>query len=52
MNVFEILLIVGCAAIVISVVTVSVVKKKRGKSSCGCGCDCCPYGGSCPSRKK
>ena len=51
MGVLEILLIVACAAIVISVITVSVIRKKQGKSSCDCGCSSCPYCDSCKSKK-
>ncbi len=41
MGFWEILLIIGCAALVISVTVVSVIRKIKGKSSCDCGCDCC-----------
>ena len=41
MGLLEILLIIGCAAIVIGVIITSIIRKKQGKSSCDCGCDCC-----------
>ena len=40
MGVWEIVLIVACAAIVIGVAITSIIKKKQGKCSCDCGGDC------------
>lgn len=40
MGFWEIILIIGCAALVIGVGIASIVRKKQGKSSCDCGCDC------------
>lgn len=51
MGVLEILLIIGCAALVISVITVRIVRRKQGKVSCDCGCDCCPHCSACASHK-
>lgn len=47
MKIFEILLAVFCAALVIGVIAARIVRKKKGKPSCDCGsggcagCDCC-----------
>ena len=40
MGVLEILLIVFCAVVVLSVIIASVVRKKQGKCYCDCGGDC------------
>ena len=40
MGIFEILLIIACAGIVISVSAVSIIRKKQGKHDCDCGGDC------------
>ena len=40
MGILEILLIVFCVAVVVSVSVVSIVRKKQGKCSCDCGGDC------------
>lgn len=40
MGIFEILLIVACAGVVISVSAVSIIRKKQGKHDCDCGGDC------------
>ncbi len=40
MGIWEILLIIACAAIVVGVAVTSYIRKKRGKGSCDCGCDC------------
>ncbi len=47
MGVFEILLIIFCCAIVISVVCVSIYNKKKGKTCCG-NCSACS---ACKSKK-
>ena len=36
----EILLIIGCVAIVVGVITSRIIARKKGKSTCDCGCDC------------
>lgn len=41
MGVWEILLIIACAAIVISVITTSIIRKKQGKNSCSGNCSQC-----------
>lgn len=44
MGVWEILLIVFCVGLVISVAVTTIVKRKRGKTSCDCcdgNCACC-----------
>ncbi|MCM1289450.1 MAG: hypothetical protein NC132_02210 [Corallococcus sp.] len=41
MKLWEILLIVACAAIVLGVVIAAVVRKVKGKSGCGCDCASC-----------
>ena len=47
MGIWEILLIIGCAVIVIGVITASIIRKVKGKPSCDCGCSgncsCCAY---------
>lgn len=43
---WEILLIIACAAIVISFVVVSIVRKKKGKPSIGCD-GCCEHCNGC-----
>ena len=41
MGVFlEVLLIVGCVAIVAGVIASRIIARKKGKPSCDCGCDC------------
>ncbi|MBQ2710581.1 MAG: FeoB-associated Cys-rich membrane protein [Clostridia bacterium] len=45
----EILLIVACSAIVISVVISYFIRKKQGKTCCG---DCSSCGGTCSCNKK
>ncbi len=45
-GVWEILLIIACAAIVISFVVVSIVRKKKGKPSIGCD-GCCEHCNGC-----
>lgn len=40
MGVWEIVLIVACALLVVGVVTARLVRKAKGKSTCDCGCDC------------
>jgi hypothetical protein len=40
MGIAEVLLIIGCAALVIGVIVAAVVRKVKGKPSCDCGCDC------------
>ena len=52
MGVFEIILIVACAALVIGVTVATIIRKKQGKSSCDCGCDCCQYHCSCNKKKQ
>ena len=37
---WQVLLIVGCAAIVVGVIVSRVVAWKKGKPTCDCGCDC------------
>ncbi len=51
MSIWEILLIAGCAALVISVITIFIVRKVKGKPTCDCGycCKCCS---KCNSYKK
>lgn len=44
MKLWEILLIVACAALVVGVVVAAVVRKVRGKSGCDCDCDCASCG--------
>ena len=54
LGVWEILLIIACAAIVISFVVVSIVRKKKGKPSIGCD-GCCKHCSGCchkPAPKK
>ena len=54
LGVWEILLIIACAAIVISFVVVSIVRKKKGKPSIGCD-GCCEHCSGCchkPDPKK
>lgn len=54
LGVWEILLIIACAAIVISFVVVSIVRKKKGKPSIGCD-GCCEHCSGCchkPTPKK
>lgn len=54
LGVWEILLIIACAAIVISFVVVSIVRKKKGKPSIGCD-GCCEHCSGCchkPAPKK
>ena len=46
LGVWEILLIIACAAIVISFVVVSIVRKKKGKPSIGCD-GCCEHCSGC-----
>ncbi len=48
---WEILLIVACVAIVVSVIVTSIINKKKGKTSCGCDCSSCSYCSSCNSKK-
>ena len=52
MGIWEILLIVACAAIVIGVVTASVIRKKQGKCSCDCGGDCAHCAACIAAQKK
>ncbi|MCR4726379.1 MAG: FeoB-associated Cys-rich membrane protein [Clostridia bacterium] len=52
MKVFEILLIVFCAAIVIGVIAARIVRKKKGKPSCDCGCSDCSCCSACQKAKK
>lgn len=57
MGPFEILLIVACAAVVISVSVVSIIRKKQGKHDCDCGGDCahcsgCQYNTAQKNKKK
>ena len=41
MGVWEILLIIGCASVVVGVVVSRIVARKKGKPSCDCGCSDC-----------
>lgn len=55
MTVWEILLIIACAAIVVGVVISRIVAWKKGKPGCDCGCsDCsaCKYCEEMRKRKK
>ena len=52
---WQVLLIVGCVAVVVGVVTSRIVAKKKGKPSCDCGCsDCaaCRYCHESKEKKK
>lgn len=51
MGFFEILLIVACALIVISVIVSWIIRKKKGKTSCGCNCSSCGHCLSCNQSK-
>jgi len=51
MKVFEIVLIVFCAAIVIGVIAAKIVRKKKGKPSCDCGCSDCAGCAACQKAK-
>ena len=52
MGVFEIVLIVLCAAIVAGVVVSRIVRRKKGKTICDCGCDCAHCAGCAGSSKE
>lgn len=52
MGIGEILLIIGCAAIVIGVVITTVIRKKKGKTSCDCGCSGCSGCSACAAAGK
>lgn len=41
MGVPEIILIVACSVLVVSVIVTSIIRKKKGKTSCGCDCSSC-----------
>ncbi|MFA6809265.1 MAG: hypothetical protein WCR27_09770 [Eubacteriales bacterium] len=41
MGVVEILIIIGCSAIVAGTVISAIIRKKKGKHSCDCDCNCC-----------
>ena len=40
-KVWQILLIVGCVAIVVGVIVSRIVARKKGKPTCDCGCSDC-----------
>ncbi len=52
MGLLEIILIVFCVAVVVSVIVTSIIRKKKGKTSCGCDSSSCSYCSSCNSHKK
>ena len=52
MGVPEIILIVACSGLVISVIITAIIRKKKGKNSCGCDCSSCGCCSSCKSRNK
>ncbi|MBE5736781.1 MAG: FeoB-associated Cys-rich membrane protein [Clostridiales bacterium] len=41
MNPIDVLIIIGCVAIVVGVIVTSIINKKKGKTSCGCDCAHC-----------
>ena len=51
MGVAEVLLIIGCAALVIGVIAASIVRKAKGKTSCDCGGNCAHCAGCCHVKK-
>ena len=52
MGVWEILLIIGCVAIVVGVIASRIVAKKKGKSACDCGCSDCAACKYCKQAKE
>ncbi len=52
MSAWEILLIIGCVAIVVGVIVSRIVAKKKGKSSCDCGCSDCSACKMCQQYKE
>ena len=47
----EIILIIACVGIVVSVAITSIINKKKGKTSCGCNCSNCKYSSNCKTNK-
>ena len=53
MHVFwQVLLIVGCVAIVAGVVVSRIVARKKGKISCDCGCSDCAACRACKTARE
>ena len=48
MKPLDIVLIIGCVAVVLGVAIAAIIRKKKGKSSCGGDCGCC---GACSACK-
>ena len=49
---WQVLLIVGCVAIVVGVIVSRIVAKKKGKPSCDCGCSDCAACRLCKEAKE
>ena len=52
MKPLDIVLIIGCVAVVLGVAIAAIIRKKKGKSSCGGDCGCCGACSACKSMQK
>lgn len=51
MKPLDIVLIIGCVAVVLGVAIAAIIRKKKGKSSCGGDCGCCGACSACSACK-
>lgn len=52
MKPLDIVLIIGCVAVVLGVAIAAIIRKKKGKSSCGGDCVCCGACSACKYAQK
>lgn len=52
MKPLDIVLIIGCVAVVLGVAIAAIIRKKKGKSSCGGDCGCCGACSACKYAQK